>query len=114
MAEMPPPPDMLALRRKLGQQIRSGDSGGASGTLIKLVFQEDDRQWLEDKCLELLQHPDINLQEIAITAFGHIARIHGRLNRPIAEEALVAFAAMRPELAGHIDDTLSDFEIFLQ
>lgn len=53
--DMQPPSEILALRRKLGQQVGSGHSEEASETLINLVFREDDRQWLEDRCLELLQ-----------------------------------------------------------
>jgi hypothetical protein len=52
-----------------------------------------DRQWAQSVCRRLASHDHSNVRGNAILGFGHLARIHGRLEPsvvlPIIEAALV-------------------------
>src|SRR5215510_12826317 len=52
-----------------------------------------DRAWAQGVCCRLAAHEHFNVRGNAILGFGHLARIHGRLDRlvvvPIIEAGLI-------------------------
>ena len=60
--------------------------------VVSAALYSDDPDWAEDICLRLAKHEHFNVRGNAILGFGHIARIHRRLNegraKPLIEAAL--------------------------
>jgi len=82
-------------------------------TLLYVCFNYDDWEWVQDKCLELLEYNNENICGLAITCLGHIARIHstidkkkvlGKLQNKMGDE----------RFAGRIEDALDDIHIFVK
>jgi hypothetical protein len=90
----------------------SGSSSAVCYVLACLVHHDPDWQWLQDKCIQMTSHPDFDVAGLAITSFGHIARIHGNLDLgtvlPLLERLHV-----NPELAGRVEDALDDIAMYL-
>jgi len=60
--------------------------------VIAVSMHEEDHQYAEDLCVRLSKHPHFNVRGNAVLGFGHIARVHGKLDRtrvfPIITAAL--------------------------
>ncbi len=60
--------------------------------VIGVSMHEENQQYAEALCIRLSSHPHFNVRGNAILGFGHIARVHGKLNRevvyPIIERGL--------------------------
>lgn len=73
-----------------------------------------EREWAEEICFSLANHPDCNVRGNAILGLGHIARTCRALNLeraiPVISQAL---ADLDPLVRGHADDVASDLEVFL-
>jgi len=56
------------------------------------VSMHEDSEYSEQLCVRLSRHPNFNVRGNAVLGFGHIARVHGKLDRkvvyPIIAEAL--------------------------
>ena len=61
--------------------------------VISAALYSDDPGWAEGICLRLANHEHFNVRGNAILGFGHIARIHGKLDevrvKPLIEAALI-------------------------
>src|SRR5215470_17199029 len=60
--------------------------------VLSAALYSDDPDWPEAICLRLAKHEHFNVRGNAILGFGHLARIHGQLNKsrvkPLIEAAL--------------------------
>lgn len=63
-------------------------------------------------CLKYFASSNESVVASAITALGHIARRHGKLDKDIAFAALEEAKTRFPSLEGVIADTLDDIEAF--
>lgn len=90
----------------------SGSSEAIADALIRVVFHDPDWRWVQNLCLEYTKHRDKPIVFLAITCFGHLARIHRRLDLdrvlPILEKL-----GKDEETAGRVEDALDDIRIFL-
>lgn len=80
--------------------------------LISAALYDSDFDWVQQKCLEFLNGPDIGLRCTALVAFGHLARLHGRLDFEVVNEQL-AHAEQNSELAGYVSDLRGDIEMYI-
>lgn len=73
-----------------------------------------EREWAEEICFKLANHPNFNVRGNAILGLGHIARTCRELNLeraiPVISHAL---ADQDPFVRGHADDAASDLKVFL-
>lgn len=83
--------------------------------VISAALYADDADWAESVCLRLASHQHFNVRGNAILGFGHIARIHEKLNKtqvkPIIE------AALKDEndyVKGQADGAAEDVEWYLK
>jgi hypothetical protein len=97
----------------LEDALRLGDVEGACHALVGLVHYDSDWEWLQNKCLDLLGDDNVSLKGVAISSLGHIARIHGKLDRIKVEVALKNLMG-DSSLKGRVVDALSDIEVYLQ
>lgn len=83
--------------------------------VLSAALYSDDGNWAEGICLRLSSHEHFNVRGNAILGFGHIARIHKKLNetkvKPVIE------AAMNDQsdyVRGQADAAADDVEFFLK
>ncbi|SRR6266704_2747874 len=81
--------------------------------LLSLALYDPDWKWVQDRSLELLQDPDLDLVATAILALGHVGRLHGRLELDIVLPELEALKT-NEALAGRVSDVLNDIDIFVR
>jgi len=91
------------------------DTERICNALLGIVFCEPDWQWAQNIFLELLEngHPDI--KGLSATCLGHIARIHGKLDKAKVISALKKYLHdPRLHIRGNALDALQDIEQFLK
>lgn len=83
--------------------------------VLSVAFYSDDFEYAENICIQLSNQKHFNVRGNAIQGFGHIARIHGKLNKnkikPIIENAL---KDKNEYVRGNANDAKDDTEIFLK
>lgn len=101
-------------REEVESALSRDDTEELSSAVVSAALYSDDSVWAEDLCLRLAGHADANVRGNAVLGFGHIARIHGRLDEgrvsPLIE------AALRDEsqyVRGHAESAADDVEHFL-
>lgn len=81
--------------------------------LLSLALNADDGAFVQDLMVRYSQHKNENIRGIAILCFGHIARIHGTVNKeliiPLINDALKDESAF---VRGHAHSALDDIELF--
>src|SRR5262245_59198295 len=81
--------DVLPLSRDVAvAEFESGDAERICHALVAVAFHEPDWRWAQDRCLELLDDRDPNVSGLAATCLGHVARIHGTLDKERVVSAL--------------------------
>jgi hypothetical protein len=99
--------------RAEAQEILKGDDEVAlCRTLVGVAFHDPDWRWVQGECLRLLAHPASGVRGLAAVCLGHVARIHGQLDRDIVEPALRRLTK-DPEAGGSAEDALGDIRHFL-
>lgn len=92
--------------------IRDGSAEDAARALLALTLDDPEGRWVEDilvECFEGDRTNDVRL--LALTCFGHLARIHGALEGP-RSVPLVQRMAVTPGFEGRARDALDDIEMF--
>jgi hypothetical protein len=80
--------------------------------LISIGLNEQDNVWAQIVCLKHLESGVESVAASAVTALGHIARRHGKLDREVVLPALETVKQKFPSLDGIIADTLDDIDVF--
>jgi hypothetical protein len=99
-------------RKDAEEAFLSGSSEAVCYALARLVHHDPEWRWLQDKCIEMTNHPDINVVGLAITSFGDIARIHGNLDLDTVLPLLDKLHG-DAELAGKVEDAWDDIATYL-
>lgn len=94
------------------QFLSTADPKLIVSALISIGLNEADWVWAQNICIEHLNNFNENIVSAAITALGHIARRHEKLELEITKKALKEAQLKHPSLAGNIADTLDDIEMF--
>lgn len=68
--------------------LSKGGSDQICETLVSLALHEPDWRWVQNKCLHFLDNEDASIAAISATCLGHLARIHGQLDRAEVLSAL--------------------------
>ncbi|MGY2189327.1 hypothetical protein D3C81_299630 [compost metagenome] len=92
--------------------LASGVDTKVSAGLISIGLNEGDRTWAESTCLKYLTSGTESVAASAVTALGHIARRHGKLDKEVVLPALETVKQKYPSLEGIIADTLDDIDVF--
>lgn len=100
-------------RESLDKVFSTGTTHQICHALVSMAFHEKDWEWAEGKCLLFLEHPDVDVSGLAATCLGHIARIHGALNRGLVFRRLEEKAKSTPDIAGCIEDAIEDIRMFM-
>jgi hypothetical protein len=99
-------------RDELQRQLKSDSPDQVAHALVSAAFHEADWRWVQDWCIRLTAHADLNVRLVAIISLGHIARIHHCLDLGRVLP-LLALKAKESALEGTVEDTLSDIRMFI-
>ncbi|MFE4055483.1 hypothetical protein ACFXP3_04090 [Streptomyces sp. NPDC059096] len=100
-------------RAELLAVIANGSVDQATQALLSLTFDDPDGAWVESVLLDCLDGEfDDQVKLLALTCFGHLARIHGAIRNPRTVMQVKRMAKM-PGFEGRAQDALDDFETFL-
>jgi len=99
-------------RREAEVAFSSGSPERISDALVSAAFFDPDWRWVQDICIQYANHSDLQISGMAVTCFGHLARIHGNLEM---ERVLPILQKLRkdPKLAGKVDDALDDINMYI-
>jgi hypothetical protein len=92
--------------------LASGVDTNVIAGLISIGLNEEDRTWAQNTCLKYLASETESVAASAITALGHIARRHSKLDRETILSALETVKKKFPSLEGIIADTLDNIDAF--
>jgi hypothetical protein len=98
-------------RSALTAAVVSRDPEWIGRALLAVVNGDPEWAWLEEQCLGLLVHPDVQVRGLAATSLGHVARLHGHLHASAVDR--LREAQTDATIAGRVHDALSDIDIFL-
>ncbi|MDK8182029.1 CPCC family cysteine-rich protein [Paenibacillus sp. UMB4589-SE434] len=80
---------------------------------LSLALNADDGEFVQELMVRYTQHNNENIRGIAILCFGHIARIHGAVNKeliiPLINDALNDESSF---VRGHANSDLDDINMF--
>lgn len=91
--------------------LASNDTIVVRNTLVSLALHEPDWRWVQSRCLKSLHHEDGDVRRVAALCLGHLARIHGIIDRDLVLPALYALRD-DPFARGGVADALDDIEMF--
>ena len=99
-------------RPQAGMVFASGSATEMCHALIGAVYHDPDWKWLQEKCVQFSNHDDSEVAGLAVTCFGHIARIHQKLD---VDRVIRILNKLRnnPEIAGRVSDALDDINLYL-
>ena len=83
--------------------------------VLSAALYSEDSDWAEDVCIRLATHKHFNVRGNAILGFGHIARIHEKLDeakvKPLIESAL---EDENEYVRGQAQDAKDDVKFYLR
>lgn len=81
-------------------------------TLLTALSAIDDIDWLENFYIQYSQSENIDIARLSLICLGHLARIHEFIHTDKVIPFLTKMKKSNKELAGTIEDVLSDIAIF--
>lgn len=106
----PPTATPSDVREALGRDDVSGALDAMVGCAL---YGDGDWRELQELYLALLDHDDRQVQALAATCLGHLARVYGQLDEHRVVVALRQ-ARARPYVRGTAADALEDIETYLR
>ena len=101
-------------RDELERALRSSDVSAVCRAMVDAAFHEPDWRWVQGECARLATHASPHVRGLVPTCFGHLARLHGMIDREVVEPVLARLAAdPKSGVAGRVDDARDDFDVFL-
>ncbi len=92
--------------------LEAGDLQASVQELLGLALHDEDGVRVQDECLRLLDHPRVELRQMAATGLGHVARLHGVLSdRAVAE---LLWLVDDPELGDYVSGAMDDYQSFVE
>lgn len=84
-----------------------------SDALLSATYYDPDWRWVQERCLEFLDHNDRGVRALSATCLGHLARIHKKLD---LELVLPHLAALKndPQIGSFVQDALDDIKFYLK
>lgn len=96
-------------RRSLEVAIACGSAPDIEAEVIAAAFNDADWVPVQDILIGLLHHSDNGVRQVAATGLGHLARLHGQLDRGHVIPILTEMAS-DPHVGGGMQDALDDIE----
>ena len=106
--------EVLPISRKDAETIfSSGSSENIADALVSLAYYDSDWSWVQEICIRYLIGDNKNLQAVAATCLGHLARIHRKLD---LEKVIPLLKKLQdnPKIGGIVEDALGDIDWYLK
>lgn len=99
--------------REILNLINSEESDTKVKGLISLAYSADDRDFAQELMVRYSQHSNENIRGIAILCFGHIARIHRKINKKLVMPIILDGLNDKSQFVrGHSQSALDDINMF--
>jgi hypothetical protein len=105
--------DVLPISRFEAERLlASGNETAIIQALLSSSYHDADWKWVQNRCLQLLDHSELDVRRIAVTCLGHIARIHRTLD---VDVVLPRLSTLKTDgsISGWVEDTLEDIKIYI-
>ena len=103
-------------KAEIEEKIFSIDAEVCTHAILEMVFNADREEvdWVSDYLVKLSENTNPTVSGLALTCFGHLARLHGYMGVHRRVVALLEAFRNSPvnELRGRAEDALEDIEIF--
>lgn len=101
-------------REEVDKAIREDNRETLRIAVLGVCMYGDSGEYAQALCLKLSWHSDPSVRGNAVLGFGHIARVHRRLDREVVEPILhVALQDSDPYVRGHAASAIDDVRHFL-
>jgi hypothetical protein len=92
--------------------LQSKDYRVVCDTMVSVAFYEKDWKWAQDQFLILLESSNEQISGLAANCLGHLARIHGQLDKDKVV-GILKTKLNNPAIAGRVEEGLNDIEMFI-
>jgi len=82
--------------------------------IVGAINHLNDPVWLQELCLNFINHPDKWVAGAAINGLGDIARNFGLPNVDLVVKRLIGLKSDRADLIGKIEDAIDDINTFIK
>lgn len=100
-------------RQELEHAEQARDLSRLREAIVAVALGDPDRRWVEQKLLALTFDQDGSVRAVAALGLGHVARVHGSIDRAAVVPRLNALLA-DPVAAGNAENALDDIAMFTQ
>lgn len=102
-------------RDEVADAVRRGDPEELLYAVLSVALHDNEPEFAESFCVEYSVHPHPNVRGNSVLGFGHIARIHGKLNIGKVKPIIIAALSDEDEyVRGQADNAKEDTEFFLK
>lgn len=101
-------------RRDAEFALQSEDALTVNRALVSIALFEPDWRWVQAQCIRLSSHSEPDIRSVSATCLGHLARIHGMIDRHEVEAVL--HRLMRDSalsVRGDASDALDEVQLFV-
>jgi hypothetical protein len=99
-------------RLEAGRVLAEGNEEEVGVALIRLALHDPDPQFVQAECLKFASDPRLWVRRNCATCFGHLARLHQRLDLSVVVPALLELAKDE-NVASWAESALDDIDIFM-
>lgn len=101
-------------RGQIDQALSDDDSEVLLVAVIAASMHDEDWKYAQDLCVRLSGHSHFNVRGNAVLGFGHIARVHGKLDQSLVHPIIkLALKDDDDFIRGQAHDAKDDTEHFL-
>ncbi|QEY74483.1 hypothetical protein [Pseudomonas denitrificans (nom. rej.)] len=99
-------------RYSIEDAFANGDEKGICDAILLMTFNDPDWKWVQNKLLDFLSSPSESIRGVSVTCLGHLARIHGVLEKEKVINKLSSLLADK-DVSGQVESAMEDIEMFL-
>lgn len=99
--------------RRLVEAMQSGEDLDIALALVSAVYEEPDRAWLYDRCLDVAKRGSWKLAATAATCIGNLARLRGYFRDDMIP-VLESLAAEEPRLQSQAEEAIENVQVALE
>jgi len=95
--------------------LSSNDESAICHALVGIAVHDPDWRWVQSQCAALAGHRSPGVRGVVATCIGHLARIHGEVDRAVVDPILDRLAADGDAgVRGSVEDARVDFRVYLK
>ena len=105
---------MLKTANEIEKALSSNNKDIVINGIMAMVFNLDDVNWISNHLIELSKHNNLEISSLALTCFGHLARLHGNVGNLECVSNLLKNMSKNVSLGGAAEDAMDDIETFMK